>query len=105
MINLSFGATMALKITGECINCHICVPECPNTAISPGSEIYEINTNSCTECVGFYETPQCALVCPVEACIFDPDNVETEEFLGQKVKALHPEKTFPAELPAHHRKS
>ena len=95
---------MALKITDECINCHICVPECPNTAISQGSSIYEIKTSSCTECVGFYDTPQCALVCPVEACVFDPENEETESELGEKVRKLHPEQEFPADLVSHHKK-
>ena len=34
---------MALKITGECINCDVCEPERPNEAISMGVEIYEID--------------------------------------------------------------
>ena len=59
---------MALKITNECINCDVCEPECPNCAIFQGAEIYEINPNLCTECVGHYEEPQCQIVCPV-ACI------------------------------------
>ena len=32
---------MALMITDECINCDVCEPVCPNTAISEGAEIYE----------------------------------------------------------------
>ena len=43
---------MALMITDECINCDVCEPECPNSAISQGEEIYEINPDKCTECVG-----------------------------------------------------
>ncbi|MGB0732881.1 MAG: 4Fe-4S binding protein, partial [Pontibacterium sp.] len=43
---------MALIITDECINCDVCEPECPNEAISPGDEIYEIEPSKCTECVG-----------------------------------------------------
>ncbi len=93
---------MALKITGDCTSCHICVPECPNDAISPGPDIYVINTNSCTECVGFHDTPQCAAVCPVDSCVFDEDNKETEAQLIEKVKSLHPEKDFPAEPISHH---
>ena len=50
---------MALIITDECINCDVCEPECPNGAISQGDEIYEIDPNLCTECVGHYETSQC----------------------------------------------
>ncbi len=60
---------MALKITEACINCDVCEPECPNGAISQGVEIYEINPDLCTECVGHYETSQCTEVCPVECII------------------------------------
>ncbi|HIM58869.1 MAG TPA: ferredoxin, partial [Gammaproteobacteria bacterium] len=30
-------------------------------------------------------TPQCAEVCPVDCCLSDPDNVETEEELLAKL--------------------
>ncbi len=53
---------MALIITDECINCDVCEPECPNEAISQGAEIYEIDPNKCTECVGHYDEPQCVQV-------------------------------------------
>ena len=59
---------MALKITEECINCDVCEPECPNEAITQGEEIYEIDPNRCTECVGHFDQPQCREVCPVD-CI------------------------------------
>ena len=29
---------MATLITDECINCGVCEPECPNTAISEGED-------------------------------------------------------------------
>ena len=50
---------MALMITDECINCDVCEPECPNQAIYLGQEIYEIDPNKCTECVGHFDEPQC----------------------------------------------
>ncbi|HIO91833.1 MAG TPA: YfhL family 4Fe-4S dicluster ferredoxin, partial [Leucothrix mucor] len=50
---------MSLFITDECINCDVCEPECPNEAIYMGDEIYEINKDLCTECVGHYDEPQC----------------------------------------------
>jgi len=56
---------MPLYITDDCINCDICEPECPNSAISQGEEFYEIDTKKCTECVGFFDTPQCIKVCPI----------------------------------------
>ena len=48
---------MSLMITDECINCDVCEPECPNEAISQGPEIYVIDPNKCTECVGHYDEP------------------------------------------------
>ena len=75
---------MALMITDECINCDVCEPECPNGAIYQGQEIYEIDPNLCTECVGHFNTPQCQEVCPVDCIPFNPDVVETKEQLHEK---------------------
>ena len=71
-------------ITDECINCDVCEPECPNGAISQGEEIYVINPNLCTECVGHFDTPQCQEVCPIDCIPFDPDVVENKDQLYQK---------------------
>lgn len=75
---------MALMITDECINCDVCEPVCPNEAISQGAEIYEINPNLCTECVGHYDVPQCVSVCPIDCIPLNPDEVETQEQLLTK---------------------
>lgn len=75
---------MSLMITDECINCDVCEPECPNGAIYQGQEIYEINPNLCTECIGHFETPQCVEVCPVDCIPLNPDVVETKEQLLDK---------------------
>ena len=75
---------MALMITDECINCDVCEPECPNGAIYQGEEIYEINPNLCTECVGHFGNPQCQDVCPVACIPHDPNRVETHDQLYQK---------------------
>lgn len=79
---------MSLMITEDCINCNACVDECPNDAISEGESIYVINADLCTECVGFFDEPQCINVCPVEDTIIpDPEHQETkEELLAKKVK-------------------
>ena len=77
---------MSLLITDECINCDVCVPECPNEAIYMGEEIYEIDGDLCTECVGHFDTPQCVEVCPVDVCLPDPNRVETDEVLLAKIK-------------------
>jgi len=54
-------------------------------------EVYFIAVDKCTECVGFHEEPQCAAVCPVDCCVPDEENVETEEELLAKQKFLHNE--------------
>ncbi|MGU9952101.1 MAG: YfhL family 4Fe-4S dicluster ferredoxin [Gammaproteobacteria bacterium WSBS_2016_MAG_OTU1] len=79
---------MSLKITGECINCDVCEPACPNQAIFMGEEIYEINPNLCTECVGHFDEPQCALLCPVGCIPQDEENVESVEVLTKKYHRL-----------------
>ncbi len=79
---------MSLIITDECINCDVCEPECPNGAITQGPEIYVIDPNLCTECVGHFDKPQCVEVCPVDCIPKDPDNVETEEELHRKYLQL-----------------
>ena len=58
---------MAMKITDECIACGACLPECPTESITEG-DIYVIDPNTCVECEGHFDEPQCVLVCPVE-CI------------------------------------
>ena len=110
---------MAILITDECINCGACEPECPNNAIyeggvewawsegttlkgttkagvdadakqEPGSdEFYFIVTDKCTECKGFHDEPQCAAVCPVDCCLTDDDNIESEDTLFAKKEYMH----------------
>ncbi|MBC9073533.1 YfhL family 4Fe-4S dicluster ferredoxin [Thauera sp. CAU 1555] len=79
---------MALMITDECINCDVCEPECPNGAIYQGDEIYEIDPDKCTECVGHFDEPQCQQVCPVDCIPLDPNHQETREQLMEKFVRL-----------------
>ena len=108
---------MSLLITGECISCGACLPECPNEAIfeNPGASedagnkvtegegsqtaqenfdtIYVITYDRCTECVGHFDTPQCAAVCPVpDCCIADPTYPEPKDALLEKARKLNPDK-------------
>ncbi len=83
---------MTTMMTEECINCVVCEPECPNEAISEGEETFVINPGLCTECVGFHGKEQCAEVCPVDCCVPDPNNLETEELLFERAKQIHPDK-------------
>ena len=96
---------MALMITDECINCDVCEPECPNQAISLGPEIYVIDPDRCTECVGHFDEPQCVQVCPVSCIPVDPQRVESKETLWQKYRRLQSEaapasKSTPAVVPS-----
>ncbi|WP_022950450.1 YfhL family 4Fe-4S dicluster ferredoxin [Leucothrix mucor] len=79
---------MSLIITDECINCDVCEPECPNDAISMGDEIYEIDPDRCTECVGHFDEPQCVEVCPVDCIPKDPNRVEDQDTLMKKYEHL-----------------
>ena len=110
---------MSTMITEECINCGACEPECPNTAIYEGGanyeyegasiaalaqDIYFIVPEKCTECVGFFDQEQCAAVCPVDCCVPNPKDAESEEQLIAKAKVIHPDQTFAAEFPSRFRK-
>src|SRR5215472_3120305 len=96
---------MATMITQDCINCGACEPECPNGAISLGEEIFVIDPNLCTECVGFNDREACAAVCPVDCCLPDPALVESEALLLDRAKELHPDQVFPEDFPSRFRLS
>src|SRR5271169_3605874 len=110
---------MATVITSECINCGACEPECPNTAIYQGGVEWELNgvthpaisqdifyivPEKCTECVGFHDHEACAAVCPVDCCVPDPANLESEGVLLARARELHPETTFPDDAPSRFRR-
>jgi hypothetical protein len=95
---------MATMITSDCINCGACEPECPNNAISQGDPVYVIDPKLCTECVGFHDYEACAAVCPVDVCVTDPNNIETEEALMARARQLHPEVNFPENFESRFRK-
>jgi ferredoxin len=82
---------MATYITEECINCGACVSECPNEAIAEGGDVYVIDPERCTECVGFHDKEACQDVCPVECCVPDPRRTEPEAALIARAVALHPD--------------
>src|SRR5215467_13314511 len=106
---------MSTTITSECINCGACEPECPNTAIYAGGvewelngqispaiaqDIYYIVPSKCTECVGFHDHEACAAVCPVDCCVPDPNNPETQGVLLARARTLHPDLTIPDDAPS-----
>src|SRR5262249_14039345 len=106
---------MSTTITSECINCGACEPECPNTAIYGGGvewelngqvspaiaqDIYYIVPSKCTECVGFHDHEACAAVCPVDCCVPDPNNPETQAVLLARARTLHPDLTIADDAPS-----
>ena len=52
-------------------------------------EYYFIAPDKCTECVGFHDEPQCSAVCPVDCCILDNSNMESENNLIEKQRFMH----------------
>ncbi|TRZ91562.1 MAG: YfhL family 4Fe-4S dicluster ferredoxin [Rhodocyclaceae bacterium] len=79
---------MALMINSDCINCDVCVPECPNEAITQGDDIYIIDPDKCTECVGHFDDSQCVVVCPADCILPDPNHAESKEQLTEKYQRL-----------------
>jgi ferredoxin len=89
---------MAFKITDECINCGLCEPECPNSAIYENgteyelggethaplsNETYYIVPRKCDGCADLVDTPRCVAVCPAECIAFhlvkDKEDYDAEE--------------------------
>lgn len=95
---------MATHILDKCINCGACVAECPNEAITRGRDVYEINPDRCTECVGFHSAEACQAICPVECCLPDPDRRETEGELLARAQLLHPSRLFSEPVPSRFRR-
>jgi len=60
---------MAMQILDTCISCGVCEPECPVNAISEGDPIYVIDPDTCVECEGYFDSPQCVEVCPVDCIV------------------------------------
>ena len=84
---------MATLITDECIRCGLCVAECPNTAISEGSVVYEIDPERCTECVGFHASEQCARPFARWTAAFWTRNGSRPNRLSfERARKLHPER-------------
>lgn len=79
---------MALLIKDDCINCTVCEPECPNSAISAGDGVFVIDSDKCTESVGHFESSQCIDVCPVDCIVPHPSRVESPETLQEKYRRL-----------------
>ena len=61
---------MAYRINAsDCTGCGSCEFDCPNTAVKMKGDIYVIDAGRCTECEGFFATPQCVAACPNDAVV------------------------------------
>ena len=80
---------MATMITDECIACGACEDECPNGAIQLGDDVFAIDPDLCSECVGLHDTQKCQEACPIECCVADPDRREREEVLFRRAAKIH----------------
>ena len=66
---------MSVIIKDTCITCDACAQNCPVEAIvddldnPTGNPRYYVQPEKCVECVGIYDDPQCAAICPSIGCI------------------------------------
>lgn len=76
---------MAVIIDDSCITCDACLQNCPVNAIVDDSKNplgygrYYVQPDKCVECVGLFDDPQCAAICPSIGCI-TWDMPYTQEF-------------------------
>jgi ferredoxin len=61
---------MALQIVMDlCTACGDCESVCPTNSILPFKGLFKIESSTCTECEGDFDTPQCLDVCMEDDCI------------------------------------
>jgi len=61
---------MALQIVRDvCTACGDCESVCPTKSIEAWKGVYRINPETCTECDGDFDVPQCLDVCMEDDCI------------------------------------
>ena len=60
---------MAMMITDKCVNCGMCVDNCPTGSISDSGRAHVINPDSCSECRDSPDGPACLGLCPIEGAI------------------------------------
>ena len=104
---------MAVIIDESCITCDACMQNCPVNAIvddmsnPTGNPRYYVQPEKCVECVGLFEDPQCAAICPSIGCItWDmPFTTEFEgHFLNEEIYKLGTSKEGTVKSPAYKEK-
>jgi len=64
--------TFRVRIDESCINCDMCVPECPSDSIAMDDKHYQINADTCIRCEHYYDSPNCEAVCPLGSVVIEP---------------------------------
>ena len=88
---LTIGAINGTSLEGQIVLPNGKQVDADEAQIPISDEYYFIVPDKCTECMGFHEEPQCAAVCPVDCCVPDENNIETEEIFLGKQRFMHPE--------------
>ena len=86
---LKVGDTITTKFFGDVLVEELRDPFTANIGGADGEELFFIVPDLCTECVGHFEEPQCAAVCPVDCCIVWDKLEETEEDLIVRKEKLY----------------
>lgn len=104
---------MSVIINDTCITCDACLQNCPVEAIvddsanPTGKHQYYVQPEKCVECVGIFDDPQCAAICPSIGCItWDmPFTKEFDEyFLNDEIYKLGTSKEGQVKSPAYKEK-
>lgn len=104
---------MSVIIDDSCITCDACLQNCPVNAIvddmqnPTGESRYYVKPEKCIECVGVYEDPQCAAICPSIGCItWDmPYTAEYEDhYMKSDLYAIGTSKSGKVLSPSHRKK-
>lgn len=83
---------MAKRINQDrCIQCGVCLPECPNEGIHEVDGLYVIDAQLCTECAGVYASSRCEEVCPTDAIEDDPTTPHDDESLMALAADVRPD--------------
>ena len=72
---------MFTKLDGSSVDAD--APQAPKSM-----DTYYIVSDKCTECVGYFDEPQCVQVCPVACIPVNPERVEGRDALLAKFRLL-----------------
>jgi ferredoxin len=90
----------------RCADCGLCAEVCPLSAVRRptrlnGLQAHEIDPERCTECIGHFGWPRCAVLCRMEAIQLDTDRFETRATLLRKWRRFAAGAEYSEEPPDH----